>query len=535
MSETNQTKGAGEVKRASKAAVICYGFGDLASQFVWTYVGSYLTIFYTDIVGLAPLVVSAIMIIARIWDAVNDPMMGAIAERSHSRWGRFRPWIAFGCPFLAIFGVLTFTNPFGGGSAAGALYAAITYIIAGMLYTLTNIPYASLSGVMTEDAQQRNKINTSRNIGMNAGMVIVNACSASLMLFFSGKDAEVANGTGYMMTALVYGIISIPLFLIVFFTARENVGPSGAKKKFSFKETFGNLVKNKYLMIVTLIMAIQMTAFMGRIAVCSYYVIYCLGSFTLISVIMTIPSIGGIIGSLFVPAAAKKFGKRNVLMGSMIVQGIGLLIMYFAPFDNLALVIVGCCIFGLFNVGFPMTLSMVADSVDYMEYKTGIRTDGTAYATYGLATKLGNAVGGSVGVLLMSAFGYVANAEQTEAAKNGINTVVNLIPAILFFIAAACCLLWKMTDKDADDIRAKLKERREQNQAAEAATAEIADEKAADQGRKGKARNTEKAERAEDTDKPSEKSSGEKTLREKGAQQESPKKGGGDSGPGKSG
>ena len=253
-------------KRASKAAVICYGFGDLASQFVWTFVGSYLTLFYTDVVGLAPAIVSVIMMGARIWDAVNDPMMGAIAERTRSRFGRFRPYIAFGCPFLALFGVLTFTNPFGGSSVAGIIWAAATYIIAGMLYTLTNIPYAALAGVMTEDAAQRNTINTSRNIGMNLGMIIVNACSAGLALKFSGSGAEVANGHGYMMVAVIYGIVAIPLFLIVFFTAKENVQPIGEIQKFSFKTTINNLVKNKYLMIVMLIMTLQMTAFMGRIA-----------------------------------------------------------------------------------------------------------------------------------------------------------------------------------------------------------------------------------------------------------------------------
>lgn len=107
--------------KATKAATICYGFGDLASQFVWTYVGSYLTIYYTDIVGLAPAAVSVIMMLARIWDAINDPMMGAIAERTRSKFGRFRPYIAFGAPFLAIFSVLTFTNPFSGKSTAGVI------------------------------------------------------------------------------------------------------------------------------------------------------------------------------------------------------------------------------------------------------------------------------------------------------------------------------------------------------------------------------------------------------------------------------
>lgn len=445
--------------KATKAAALCYGFGDLASQFVWTYVGSYLTIYYTDIVGLAPIAVSVIMMLARIWDAINDPMMGAIAERTRSKFGRFRPYIAFGSPLLAIFSVLTFTNPFGGQSTAGVIWAAAIYIIAGMLYTLVNIPYGAMAAVMTEDADQRNIMNTSRNIGMNLGMVIVNGVSAGLALKFSGAGAEVANGHGYMMVALVYAIIAVPMFLVVFFTSKEVVQPVGDPKPFSFKETISNLVKNKYLMIITLVMALQMTAFMGRIAVTAYYVIYCLGSFTMIALIMTIPSVGGIIGSFFVPFFAKKIGKRNVLMGSMIIQGIGLVIMYLAPFDNMKMVLVGDVIFGLFNVGFPMSLSMVADSVDYMELKTGVRTDGTAYATYGLATKFGNAVGGAFGIVIMSAFGYVANAQQTEAALKGINFTVNLLPAILFFLASAACLLWNMSDKDADEIRAKLRER----------------------------------------------------------------------------
>jgi len=443
--------------KASKLAVFAYGFGDLASQFVWTFVGSYLTLFYTDVVGLAPAIVSAILLGARIWDAINDPMMGAIAENTRSKLGRFRPYILFGCPALAVFAVLTFTAPFGNG-AAGAIWATVTYVIAGMLYTLVNIPYGALSGVMTEDTDQRNVINTSRNVGMNLGMVVVNALSAGLALHFS-KGGEVASGHGYMMTSLVYCIISIPMFVLVGLTAKEVVQPKNESHKISFKETVKNLVTNKYLMIISLVMVLQMTAFMGRIAVTAYYVIYCLGSFTMIALIMTIPSLGGIVGSVFVPFFAKKFGKRNVLMWSMFIQAIGLLIMYFAPFNNMPMVLTGCIIFGLFNVGFPMSLGMVADSVDYMEYKTGIRTDGTAYATYGLATKIGNAVGGAVGVLLLGLFGYVPNQAQTPQALTGINVVVNLIPAIVFIISGVCCFMWKMSDAEADSIRQQLKTR----------------------------------------------------------------------------
>ena len=447
------------IKRATKAAELCYGLGDLASQFIWTFVGSYLTIFYTDIVGFTPAVVSAIMLISRLWDGINDPMMGIIAERTRSKFGRFRPWIAFGSPLLAIFGVLTFVDM--GNGTSGVIFSASMYIIASMLYTAVNIPYSSLAAVMTEDANQRNKIVAYRSIGMNVGMIIVNSCSAGLALYFSGPGSQVADGRGYMIVAIIYGIISIPLFLAVFFTSKENVSPAGDMKNVSVKETIHNVVSNKYLMIIYIVMLLQMTAFMGRIAITTYYVIYCLGAFALIALIMTIPSIGGVIGSCFVAKAAEKFGKRNVLMFTLMCQGIGLLIVYFADFTNITQIIIGHCIFGIFNCGFPLVLSMVADSVDYQESKTGVRTDGTAYATFGLSTKIGSAIGSSLGVLIISSFGYVANQQQTIEAQNGINFTVNLIPAILFILSAITLFLWNKKDSDFDKMRAEVRARKE--------------------------------------------------------------------------
>lgn len=128
------------MERLSKKSIFSYGLGDLASQLVWSFVGTYLTVYYMDVVGLAPLAVSTILMVAKIWDAVNDPMMGGIAERTRTKWGRFRPYILFGAPFLGLFSVLTFTAPFGNGTA-GIVWAVFTYIGAGMLYTLVNIPY----------------------------------------------------------------------------------------------------------------------------------------------------------------------------------------------------------------------------------------------------------------------------------------------------------------------------------------------------------------------------------------------------------
>ena len=446
------------MRRATKTAVICYGLGDLASQFIWTFVGTYLTIFYTDIVGFAPAVVSAIMLIARIWDAVNDPIMGSIAENTRSRLGRFRPYIAFGCPFLALFSVLTFINM--GKGTGGIIFSAVIYIIAGMLYTLVNIPYSSLAAVMTEDSKQRNLIGTSRSIGMNVGMIIVNSCSAGLALYFSGNGAETATGHGYMMTAIVYSIIAVILFFVVFFTSREVIESSGAARKISPSETIKGMVTNKYLMVIFIVSTLQMTAFMGRISITTFYVIYCLGAFTLIALIMTIPSIGGIIGSLLIMPLVNRFGKKKMLAITLIGQGLGLFIVYFAPFDNMTMILAGHWVYGICNCGFPICLAMVADCVDYQQLRTGIRMDGSYYAVYGLATKFGNAIGSGVGILIISAFGYVANQDQTPAAMAGINLTVNLLLAILLVVSAVLLLvLWNKSDADFDNIRLELKER----------------------------------------------------------------------------
>lgn len=452
-------------KRASKAGVILYSCGDLASQFVWSFIGSYLTVFYTDIVGLTPAVAAAIMMAARIWDAINDPMMGAIAERTRSRWGRFRPYIVFGAPLLAIFSVLCFTNPFSGTSTAGVIWAAVTYIVTGMLYTLVNIPYGALASVMTEDAYQRNAINASRNVGMNIGILIVNGLTSVIMLHFSAAGSEVADGRGYFFTALIYAIISIPCFLAVFFSSKENVMPENKPEKFSLKVMLKNLVSNKYLMIMLVIMIFGMCAQMGRISVVIFYIMYDVGSFSLIPIIMLSPSILGIISSLLVPSVIKKIGKRNTLVIGYVGQALSLIAIYLMPFDNITGIIIANGLWGFFNVAFPCSLGMIADCIDKYEYDTGVRSDGVAYATYGLAQKLGTAIGSSCGILVMAAFGYVPNVQQTASAQAGINFTVNLIPAILAIAAALVALIfWKLKDSEADEIRRKLYAKKDNEQ-----------------------------------------------------------------------
>lgn len=436
-----------------------FSFGELGLQFGWTFLGTYLSVFYTDIVGLAPIAVTVIMLVARIWDAINDPMMGIIAERTRSRWGRFRPYIGFVTPILGVFIILCFTNPFAAGSnGARVTWACITYIIAGMLYTAVCVPYGALPSVLSQNANVRNQLNAARSFGQNAGMIIINACSAGIMLFFSG-GSDVPTLNGYFMTAVIYVIIMLPMLLICFFSTKEHVMPSREESHTPVKVTLKLVLSNKYLMVVFGIMALYMTAYMGRISVMAFYCIYCLNDFALIATLMTIPSVFGAIVSFFIPALSRWIGKRNVFLFSVLVQTAALLVVFFTPYENTQVIIIAHVVFGIFNMGFAPSLSMVSDAVDYQDLRSGIRTDATAFATYNLSVKLGNALGGGVFVLIMGLFGYVANQAQTETAMFGINLVVNLIPAILFLLAGLVSLLWRMSDKEADSIRAQIQDR----------------------------------------------------------------------------
>lgn len=179
-------------KRLSKLTLFAYGMGDFASNLCWTFIGSYLSVFYTDVVGMAPAIASAIMLIAKIWDGVNDPMFGAIAERTNTKRGRFRPYILFGAPILAVLSVLAFTT-IGRGNAA-VIYAAITYIGCGMAYTVVNLSYGSLSTVMTTNPEDIAQLNSWRMMGTNLSSVLLNAITAPLLMKFSGGSESYTAG-----------------------------------------------------------------------------------------------------------------------------------------------------------------------------------------------------------------------------------------------------------------------------------------------------------------------------------------------------
>lgn len=455
------TVGVAAAQKLSFGTKFTYGMGDFASQLMWTLASSYLVLFYTDNVGLAAGAVGVLMLVARVADALFDPMLGAFAERHPTRYGRFRPWLLYGAPILAVSVILTFmTVP--GGQTTKLIWAGATYLFMGFLYSAVNLPYGALSTVMTRDPEERVALNSFRMIGTNLGSVALSAFTMPLILRFSGVgDGETTNVQGFTITAAIMAVVAVPMFWVVFAKSREVIQPDVSETRVPLKTTLKVVVGNKPLMLVALSLFFVLTALFGRLAVALYYYIYLMHRYDLIAWLMMLPSIAGAIGIALFARLAKHIGKKNTIVISMVLTAVPTIILYFVSPTNVPAVMALTALYGLGNFSAPIIMSMVPDAIDYAEDRTGVRSDGTAYAAVSLATKIASAVGAAVGAMLLGVYGYVANShEQTAAAANGINVTVNLVPAALALLAIVPVLLYPITEQKYAEIRARLEAKR---------------------------------------------------------------------------
>lgn len=343
---------------------LAYGLGDFASQLMWTLASSYLVLFYTDNVGIAAGAVGVLMLVARVADALFDPLLGAFAERHATKHGRFRPWLLYGAPILAVSVILTFmTVP--GGDTVKLIWAGATYLLMGFLYSAVNLPYGALSTVMTRDAGERVSLNSFRMIGTNLGAVALSAFTMPLILHFSGVgDGQTTNVMGFTITAAIMAVVAVPMFWIVFAKCKEVIQPDLAETKVPLSTTLKVVLGNKPLMLVAASLFFILAALFGRLAVAVYYYIYLMHRFDLIAWLMMLPSIAGAIGIALFARLAKRLGKKNTIVVSMIVTAVPTIILYFVDPANVPLVFVLTALYGLGNFAAPVIMSMVPDSID---------------------------------------------------------------------------------------------------------------------------------------------------------------------------
>lgn len=435
----------GEKNTALKLGIgkqLGYAWGEMAGQCFFGFWGTFLSVYYTDVVGLAPAIVSIIFMAARIWDAINDPMMGAIADRHrHKKYGRYRPWILYGVPVLAVLSILVFRVPNLNSQSMKIVYVTITYILAGMAYTAVNVPYTSLQSTITTDVQSRNNLAGIRSAFTFIGTAIINLFTAGLIARLAKFDSV---GKGYFLTAVIFTALGVLLYYMTFANTKEVYFPEPQETKASFKEILAYIFGNKVILLIILATLLSTMATFGRLGVAIYYYMYDLHAFEMIGLLMVLPSLGAIIPSYLVPKI--RLPRKTLILAALAGRAISLIALYFVDFNNIKAVIVCLAFVGICNCETGLLFGLLAPAIDDTEVRTNKRMDATVFAMGSFAAKVASAIGGSIGLLVMGAMGYVANAEQTATSMKGINIATNIVPAICCILAMIPVFLFPLTE-----------------------------------------------------------------------------------------
>jgi GPH family glycoside/pentoside/hexuronide:cation symporter len=450
---------------------IGYGFGDFASSMFWKMFSVYLMIFYTDVFGISAAAVGTMFLLTRIWDTANDPIMGIIADRTNSKWGKFRPYLLWGAiPFAAI-GVLTFTTP-DWSQDAKLVYAYVTYTLMMMAYTAVNVPYASLLGVMSPDGDDRTQLASFRMVFAFAGSIFAFILVDPLTNFFSHLGSVADPQTGWSLTMLVYGVIAAALFYLTFAWTKERISPPTSQQA-NLKQDFANLVNNKPWFILLGAALTTLIFNSVRDGASVYYFKYYVQSpewslfgltFGLTTVYLVLGQASNIIGVVLAQPISRRIGKRNTFMCAMLIAAILSCLFYFLTSEQIGLILLlQVLISACAGIIFPLLWSMYADIADFSEYVTGRRATGLIFSSASFAQKMGWTLGGALTGWILAYFGYVANAEQTEFAKDGLRYMTSFIPAAGALISAVFMIFYRLTDDYMAKVNADLGARRAEN------------------------------------------------------------------------
>jgi len=443
--------------RLSVREKIGYGLGDTASHFVWDMVGFWILIFYTDTFGIPAAAAGTIMLIARFWDMLSDPLMGVIADRTNTRWGKFRPYILFMALPYSVLAVLTFSTP-DLSTTGKVIYAGTTYLLLMTVFTAINLPYSSLGAVMTSDSYERAGLNSYRFVFAFAGQLIVTGTALYLANYFGkGNMAR-----GYQHTLILFSLISLFLFMVTFATTRERVAPPPAQQN-NLKEDVRNLFRNRPWVILFFVGIISFVMFALQNLTIAYYFKYYIGKEESVQLFNVIGTIALIVGIPLSKPLAKKYGKRNIYIASSLLSGIFFILLYI-PDDNNIFTVYVLNILAKFTYApaVPLLWTMLADAADYSEWKFGRRSTGLVFSAATFAQKAGWGIGGALAGWLLATFRFVPNIEQTASTLNGIKLMISVFPGLLYMSCAIILYFYAIDQKTCIEMQTELEQRRKE-------------------------------------------------------------------------
>ena len=432
-----------------------YGLGDMAANFIFQAMMALQLNFYTDTFGLSAAQAGTIFLVVALGMAALNPVMGVIADRTHTRWGRFRPWLLWTAVPFGVIGVLTFTTP-NLSNSAKLIYAWVTYLLLRLIYTMNNVPYASLTAVMTDDPNERNSIASYRQIFANLAGFIVQSLAIPMVIFLGHGN----NARGYQLTMGIFLSISVVFFLIAFAVSKERIQPD-PKQKSSVVRDLADLLKNGPWITLFLVTIFYFIALMIRGSVMLPYFKYCAGNQILFSWFNGFGLTALLIGVACSTALTKRMGKRRVFFLSMLLTGVFNIALFFIPASATNLII-GLEVLRQFAFGCsgPVLWSMMADVADYGEWRTGRRATATVTSAVVFALWVGLALGGAIAGWLLSLYGYQPNAIQTAHSLLGIRLIASVYSGAAFLASAVCLIFYGISMKLNLTISYDLSERR---------------------------------------------------------------------------
>ena len=453
---------------------IGYGLGDMSSSMFWKLFGAYLMIFYTDVFGMSAAVVGTMFLITRVWDSLFDPVVGIIADRTESRWGKFRPYLlCLAVPFGA-FAVLTFYTP-DIDDTGKIVYAFITYSLMMMVYSAINVPYASLLGVMSPNPQDRNVLSTFRMMFAYIGSFLALLLFMPLVnTFTGGNNAQEVQQYGWLMAVVVFAVTCTVLFLMCFAFTRERVKPVKVEKT-PLKTDIRDLLSNRpwWILLGAGIASLVFNSIRDGATV--YYFKYFVDEtafgdvtiagipFVLSGLYLAVGQASNIIGVVAAAPIANMIGKRQTFMWAMIIATGLSIVFYFLDRDQLEMifllqVLISICAGSVF----PLLWSMYADCADYSELTTGNRATGLIFSSSSMSQKFGWAIGTAITGWLLAAFGFQANAVQNADTIQGIRIFLSLLPAVGTALSVIFIFFYPLTERKMQEVANELEKLRRQ-------------------------------------------------------------------------
>ncbi len=449
---------------------IGYGFGDFASSMFWKLFSMFLMIFYTDVYGISPAAVGTMFLLTRIWDSINDPLMGIICDRTNTRHGKFRPYLLWISVPFAVVGVLTFLTPDLGNSGK-LIYAYITYTLMMMVYTAINVPYSSLMGVMSSDTSERTTLASFRFIGAFSGGIFVTSTAAYFIDIFKNSGANEAQG--YQYTVTIYAVLAAIFFVLTYKWTKERVVPQKEVKS-SIKQDLKDLGKNIpwFIMLGAGVASLIFNSL--RDGSMMYYFKYYVQTQSvpifgevswdkLAAAYMTLWLATNIVGVVLAKPVSGIIGKKLTFILAMLTAAVTSVFLYWLKPGQIELIFGLNIIIGISaGIVLPLIWAMYADIADFSEWKTGRRATGLIFSSSSMSQKMGWTLGGAITGWILAAYGFQANVEQTAESLNGIRLILSFFPAIGALLSAVFIFFYKLNENLMKKIGVELEGKRQQ-------------------------------------------------------------------------